>query len=138
MKRNIILAGAALAAVIGVGSAGAANPHRTLATPAAACRALEEFGANPYSSYGQCLANLKRDVAAYQFPDEQGELITLDERCTQFEEGVTDPETGETFQITYPFTFEEGPEWPFPVLTAQNHGQCEIALYTYHTLAIGG
>ena len=141
MKHILLIALATIAFGTVGGTAGAAKPDRILATPSTACRILVTYGAGGYDSFRACMAKLNKAVAAFRFPADDGSgLISLSQRCTQFEQGVTDPETGEFFQLTYPFFFGEGgPDagWPFPELTAQNHKQCEITLYTYHTL-VGG
>src|SRR5829696_8298536 len=125
MKGMLVFAAAMIAVAAGPGTARAAKPDRVLATPANVCRAFIQFDAGPYTSFGRCVGHLRRDVAAFRFPADDGSgLISLSERCRQFEQGVINPETGEFFQITYPFFFAEGPEWPFPEVTAQNHRQC--------------
>jgi hypothetical protein len=142
IKRIVLLVAVAAALAAALGTAQAANSEssgRLLATPSNACRAILEVNAMlhippAYSSFGECVGRFNRDVAAYRFPDDAtGQPISLDQRCRQFEEGIFDPTAGEVFQITYPFTFDEGPEWPFPVFTAQNHIQCENALFGYHS-----
>ncbi|HYP47937.1 MAG TPA: hypothetical protein VEQ61_04810 [Thermoleophilaceae bacterium] len=119
------------------GVAQAAKPSRTLATPKNVCSILIQYKAVDYTRLGKCMARIRWDIADYRLPSDTDPtvLTSLRERCILFEEGETDPVTGEFFQITYPFTFEEGPEWPFPVLTANNRRQCMAAIYTYHTLA---
>ncbi len=71
--------------------------------------------------------------------DQPGERsISLNQRCTELENGIED--MGQYIQISYPFTFSEPPElWDilhFPTLTGYNHHQCEITLYTYHSLIL--
>lgn len=137
MRRTLLPLAAALVLTLGsAGAASAAAPTRVLATPAQACRTLAAFHVGAYTSFETCMDTINADIAAYRFPSDDGStLLSLDQRCAEFEAGLTDPETGETLVITYPFTFEEGPQWPFPVLTANNHRQCEVTLYTYHALA---
>jgi hypothetical protein len=138
MKRlSVVAAAAAVMAFGSVGVAEAAKPERTLATPKNVCSILLQYEAVSYKRLGQCMARIPWDVRGYRLPSDADPnvLISLRERCALFEEGETDPATGEFFQIEYPFTFEEGPEWPFPVLSANNRRQCTYALYTYHTLA---
>ena len=138
MKRILFtLAAAALLTLGTVGTAAAAAPTRPIATPAEACRILTEFGAPGYEgSFGACMTHFNTDLRAYRFPedpsDPQSALISLDQRCSELENGVEDE--GQYFQINYPFTFVEFPGWPFPTLTGYNHHQCEITLYTYHSL----
>ena len=142
IKRILIVAATLIVSAAAFGTAQASNSQssgRLLATPSNACRAILEVNAilgipSAYSGFGDCVGSFNSDVAAYRFPDDAtGEPISLDQRCRQFEEGIFDPIAGEFFQITYPFTFDEGPEWPFPVFTAQNHIQCENALFAYHS-----
>lgn len=128
MKRFGLTAAATIVmATASVSVADAAKPSRILATPKNVCSILVHYQAVSYTTLGTCAANLRADVANFRFPsdDDPHVLISLSQRCEQFE--------GEG--LTYPFTFEEGPEWPFPVLTAQNRQQCARVLYTYHTLA---
>ncbi len=136
MKRVLLVATAMMALLVAAGSAQAKKPEGTFATKKNACRILVANDAGGYAKFGKCMGRLKKDIAAFRFPADDGSgLLSLDQRCTLFEQGQTDPETGEFFQITYPFVFEEDPSWPFPVLTARNHRECEVTLYTYHTLA---
>jgi hypothetical protein len=128
MKRLVVAALAA--AVLGLalpGVANAAKPSRILATPHTACTILVQYGAGGYGTYRECMANLRRDITAFRFPSDEDPsvLLSLFERCRQFEDEF----------LTYPFTFEEGPDWPLPVLTAQNRQQCATTLFTYHELA---
>jgi len=142
VKRILLTTAATILLVFAsVGVAQAAEPSRILATPSTACSILVEWHAGGYQSFGDCMAHINRDVANYRFPDNPEDpnspLLSLSQRCSQFEEGIYDPEAGGLVQITYPFFFTEGGAaagWPFPELTAQNHRQCEITLYTYHTL----
>lgn len=128
MKRILICA-AATAAVALTGAASAeAKGARLLGTPKNACSIMVSYGAGGYTSFGDCAGRLHADVAAFRFPSDEDPnvLLSLEQRCAQFEAmGV----------ISYPFTFEEGPDWPFPVLTAQNREQCKRTLFTYHELA---
>lgn len=140
MKRTLLaVTSALLLAFVATGAAQAATPSRTLATPSTACSIMVTYGVGGYSSFGNCMGNLNRDVEAYRFPDDPQDpnsaTLSLSQRCTQFEEGIFDPAAGGLVQISYPFFFAEFPGWPFPELTAQNHRQCEITLFTYHTLA---
>lgn len=143
MKRIMFITAAAiLLAFASVGAVQAAKPTRILATPSMACSIMVQYHAGGYQSFGDCMGQVNEDIANYRFPDNpfdpNSPLLSLSQRCTQFEEGIYDPQAGGFFQITYPFFFGEGgPEagWPFPELTAQNHRQCGITLYTYHTLA---
>lgn len=141
MKRMLPITVAAIALAASTGTASAASPKRILATPAQACKTMVAYDAGGYAGYGDCMGRLNKDVAAYRFPADDGSgLLSLDQRCAQFEQGITDPESGEVLRVTYPFFFTEGgPQagWPFPEFTAQNHRQCEITLFTYHTLAGG-
>lgn len=128
MKRFLALTTAVAALALGgAGAAQAAKPDRILATPSAACRILQQYGASGYATFGACMGNLHRDMAAFRFPSDEDPsvLLTLWQRCAGFEQQF----------LTYPFTFEEGPDWPLPVLTAQNRQQCATTLYVYHTLA---
>jgi hypothetical protein len=136
MKR-ILLAAATIAIGVTAGTGSAANnPHSPIATPAAACETMVQYGVGGYTSFGDCVGRLHSDIAEYRFPNDEGTaLISLDQRCSQFEQGLTDPETGEFFQLTYPFQFVEFPGWPFPEFWAENHQQCMITLFAYHTLA---
>jgi hypothetical protein len=124
MKRLFVsvLATAGMVASFAV-AANAAKPHRVLATPKAACQQLVAVGT--YPSFRNCMATINQDVASFRYFDEEvGALLSLDERCAAFEA---------TF-LTYPFYFDEGPDWPFTTFTARNHRQCMFALYTYHSL----
>jgi hypothetical protein len=136
MRKTLFSLGAASLLVLGlVSSAEAAAPERVRATPSQACEILVEWHAGGYSSFDNCMETFNQDVAAYRFFSPiDGTLISLDENCSILEAGISIP-GGPTLQITYPFSFEEGPGWPFPVLYAQNHHQCEITLFTYHKLA---
>ncbi len=136
MKRALLVAVATIALGVTSGTAQAKKPDRTLATPSAVCRALVANHAGGYASFGKCMGRLNKDIKAFRFPADDGSgLISLSQRCTLFEQGQTDPETGEFFKITYPFFFAEDPGWPFPQYTARNHKQCERTLFAYHTLA---
>ena len=132
MKRFILGAAAALTLALPA-TAMAAPPDRTLATPNTACRTLVRYEAGGYTSFADCMRNLMRDIRDFRFPanpeDPSSPLLSLAENCAFLEQ---------EFGVSYPFTFEEGPEWPFPVLTAQNSKQCEITIFTYHTLTAGG
>lgn len=136
MKRFLLGAAAALSLALPA-TAMAAPPDRTLATPNTACRALVEWEAGGYTGFADCMRKLMHDVRSYQFPanpeDPNSPLIGLAENCAALEAGFTDPETGELFQVTYPFTFAEGPDWPFPVLTAaKQQAVRNRALYLPH------
>ena len=138
MRRLYLVAAATAMMAFGpVSVSEAAHPPRILATPKNVCSILIQYEAVSYTRLGQCMARIQKVVRDFRLPSEADPnvLISLRERCRLFEEGETDPETGEFFQITYPFTFVEGPEWPFPVLTANNRRQFTMAIYTYHTLA---
>jgi hypothetical protein len=134
MKRILLTLSAATLLIFGtVGTTAAAAPTQPIATPAKACRILTEYQAPGFQgSFGQCMTHFNKDMRAYRFYGAEGTLIDLDQRCTELENGVED--MGQYFQISYPFTFEEFPGWPFPVLTGYNHHQCEITLFTYHSL----
>ena len=140
MRRTILaLTAAAALAVSVVGAASAAAPIKPIATPANACTALVQFDAGGYSSFKDCMRHINADVRAYRFPanpeDPNSPLLTLSQNCAMLEAGFTDPSTGETFQVTYPFFFDEPPFWaPFPEFTGMNHRQCQIAIFTYHKL----
>jgi hypothetical protein len=126
MKRLFVgvFATAALAASFAV--AASADSGRVLANPANACKTLVEFGAGGYSSFGDCMGRIHQDVTSFRFfDDETGQVLSLDQRCSEFESQF----------LTYPFYFDEGPDWPFTTFTAQNHQQCMFTLYAYHTLA---
>jgi hypothetical protein len=141
MKRIALVATASIVLGLAAGVASAGNPHRVLATPAEVCKTLIAFEAGGYASFGDCMAQLRGDVAALRFPADPtnpaSPLIALDEHCTRLEQGLFDPILGEIVQVTYPFFFDEPPGWPFPEFTAQNHNQCILAIYAYHRLAIG-
>lgn len=134
MKRILVtLSAAALLLFASVGAAQAAGPKKDIATPSRSCAILVQYGAGGYSSFRDCMANINRDVAALRFPDDAtGVLIGLDQRCTQLEDGLYDPVAHMFFAISYPFFFGEPPGFPIPQLTAHNHHQCEITLFTYH------
>ena len=136
MRRITLVAVAAMILTAGLSATATATPDRLLATPANVCTALVEIRPDLYASFGGCVGRLNRDVAAYRFPDNpedpNSRLLSLSERCMQFEEGVFDPEVGEFFSITYPFFFGEPAGWPFPEYWAQNRNQCENTLYAYH------
>jgi hypothetical protein len=126
MKRLFVSVFAAAALLASVAVAASADSGRVLANPANACRELIEWNVGGYESFGDCKGRIHQDVADFRFfDDEAGGLIGLSERCTAFENQF----------LTYPFYFDEGPEWPFTTFTAQNHQQCMVTLYTYHTLA---
>jgi hypothetical protein len=133
-KRVLIVAVTTIVLAVSLSTAATAKPDRLLATPANVCQALVDIRPDLYSSFGQCAGRLNRDVAAYRFPDNPEDpnspLLSLSERCAQFEQGLTDPETGEEFKLTYPFFFVEG--WELPEYWAQNRNQCENTLYAYH------
>jgi len=115
--------------IASVGTAHAA-PARLLATPANVCRDIVNIRTDLYSSYGECVGRLNRDVAAFRDPTTP--LITIDEQCTRLEEGLFVPPLGQFITVTYPFFFDEPAGWPFPEYWAMNHGQCENTLYAYH------
>lgn len=129
LKRVGIAALAATAVVAGAGTADA-KPGRLLATPANVCRDIVNIRPDLYSSYGECVGRLNRDVAAFRDPTTP--LISIDEQCTRLEEGLFVPPLGQFITVTYPFFFDEPPGWPFPEYWAMNHGQCENTLYAYH------
>jgi hypothetical protein len=132
LKRFAVAVGALAVLTIGIGTA-QAKPDRLLATPANVCRALVDIRPDLYSSYGECVGRLNKDVAAFRAPNAPGgPPISIDERCTELEAGVFGPPLGQVIQVTYPFFFEEPPGWPFPEYWAQNHNQCENTLYAYH------
>jgi hypothetical protein len=131
VKKSFVLLAALAAALATAASAGAEKPGPgPIATPASVCRALADFGA--YPSFEACMTRLNADVQAYMSEDDNGNLINLDQRCTQLEEGFTDPGTGEHFAVTYPFWFVEFPGFPLPEFTGVNHHQCMLILYAYH------
>ncbi len=78
------------------------------------------------------MMQINADVQAYMAEDDSGNLINLDQRCTELEQGFTDPFTGEHFAVTYPFWFVEFPGFPLPEFTAVNHHQCMLTLFAYH------
>jgi len=131
--KRIVVTAVALLALASAGTASAAKDGVTLGNPANVCRAFMMYDVGGYSSFEQCTTNLMADAKAYRFFSETGQLESPFERCAEFEAGVTDPETGEFFQLTYPFTFFEDPSWPFPVYTAHNRVQCGLTIYAYHT-----
>ena len=119
-----LLVTAALVASIAV--AANADSGRVLANPANVCRTLVQFGAGNYGSFGDCMGRIHQDVMSFvSLDDETGTPLSLDQRCAAFESQF----------LTYPFYFDEGPDWPFTTFTAQNHQQCMFTLYAYHTLA---
>lgn len=132
MKRYLVtLSAAALLLFATVGAAQAAGPKKDIATPSRSCAILAQYDAGGYSSFADCMRHINQDLRAYRFfadeEDPTSPLIGLDQRCTDLE----------GFGITYPFFFTEGGAdagWPFPELTAYNHHQCEITLFTYHKL----
>lgn len=133
MKRIIITAFALLSLAV---ATGASAKQQVIANPATACKALVAVPGTGYTALGTCASTVWAGVAAYQSFDESGALINLDQRCAQFEAGITDPASGMTFRFTYPgFLLDEGPDWPFVTFTINNHQQCMLALYTYHALA---
>lgn len=136
MLKRIVVALFAAAAVMAVVGSAQAKPDRLLATPANVCRDIVDIRPALYSSYGECVGNLNRDVAAFLFPanpaDPNSPLISIDEQCKRLEEGIFVPPLGQFITVTYPFFFEEPPGWPFPEYWAMNHGQCENTLYAYH------
>ena len=136
IKRVLVALAAATTLTAAIGASGAAGGDRLLATPPNVCSALVQIRPDLYASFGECVGRLNRDVAAYRFPenpeDPSSPLLSLDERCTQFEDGIFDPMLGEFFQIEYPFFFVEPEGWPFPEYWAQNRQQCMNTLYAYH------
>ena len=121
----VTLSAAALLLFATVGAAQAAGPKKDIATPSRSCAILAQYGAGGYSSFGDCMGHINGDLKAYRFfadpEDPSSPMIGLDQRCTDLE----------GFGITYPFFFsEEGEDWPFPELTAHNHHQCEITLFS--------
>ncbi len=136
MKRFILTAAAATLLVLASVSGVAAKQSRVLATPSAVCSELVAWHVGGYTSFGNCMGHINKDVAAYRFPDDAtGDPTSLSTRCSQFENGVFDPNAGGFVMLSYPFTFEEGPDWPFTTFSAHNHVQCERTLFAYHTLA---
>jgi hypothetical protein len=132
LKRIVVALLAAGAVIAGVGTA-QATPDRLLATPANVCRDIVDIRPDLYSSYGECVGNLNRDVAAFRFPASPGgPLISIDEQCTRLEAGLFVPPLGEFITVTYPFFFAEPEPWPFPEYWAMNHVECENTLYAYH------
>jgi hypothetical protein len=127
MVKRVLAVAAVMAAMLAVSTGSASAKSSTVvATPSMACKTLVKFGATDMS-FGGCMGTLHGNVAAFRFPSDTDPnvLLSLSQRCAGFEaEG-----------LTYPFAFEEGPGWPFPVFTAHNRNQCEVTLYTYHTLA---
>jgi hypothetical protein len=142
VKRTlVILSAAALLLFASVGIAQAAGPKKDIGTPSRSCAILAEYHAGGYTSFQDCMRTINQDLAAYRFPadptDPSSPLMNLDQRCTELENGVFDPQAGMTISISYPFFFGEGGPaagWPFPELTGYNHHQCEIILFTYHKL----
>lgn len=139
MRRTILtMTAAALLALTLAGPVQASAPIQPIATPAAACQALVQFGAGGYASFRDCMAQINADISAYRFPanpeDPTSPLLNLSQNCAMLEQGFVDPSTGELFQVTYPFFFAEPEGWPFPQFTGMNHRQCQIAIFTYHKL----
>ena len=131
-KRFVVAAGVAALLMMGIGTA-QATPDRHLATPANVCRDLLDFRPDLYSSYGECVGRLNKDVAVFRAPNPGGgPLISIDQRCTELEAGIFVPPVQQFIQVTYPFFFFEPDPWPFPEYWAQNHNQCENTLYAYH------
>jgi hypothetical protein len=54
------------------------------------------------------------------------------EQCAMLEQGIDSPFG--RLQITYPYTFHNEPDDPFPNLRANNREQCARALYAFHTI----
>jgi hypothetical protein len=126
MKRLFASLFATAALVASFSVAANADSGRVLANPANVCKTLVRYGAGDYASFGHCMGRINRDVRRFRFFDEEvGAVLSLDQRCTEFESQF----------LTYPFYFDEGPEWPFTTFTARNHRQCMFTLYAYHTLA---
>ncbi len=142
MKRTLVTLSAAMLLLFAtVGVAQAAGPSKDIATPSRSCAILAQYGAGGYTSFADCMANINHDIRTYRFPadpeDPSSPIIGLDQRCADLEAGFYDPVSGMTLAVTYPFFFDEGGAaagWPFPELTAHNHHQCEITLFTYHKL----
>jgi hypothetical protein len=129
MKRLLVLSVVVVSLVVATAATAAKPGPGPIATPASVCRVLADWGA--YPSFTTCMARINQDVQSYMSEDEQGNLINLDQRCTELEQGITDP-SGEFLQVTYPFYFEEPPGFPLTQFTAVNHHQCELTLYAYH------
>lgn len=128
MRRALLpLAAALLLALGSVSTVQAARPQGTIATPAAACRALVAFDAGGYTSFESCMATINADIAAYRFPanpdDPNSPLLNLSQNCRVLEQ---------EFGVSYPYFFDEPEGWPFSEFTAMNHRQCQIAIYSYH------
>jgi hypothetical protein len=123
----VVLVAAAVMAAVGSAQA---EPDRLLATPANVCRDIVDIRPGLYSSFGECVGSLNRDVATFVFPPDP--LTSIDEQCTRLEQGLFVPPLGQFVTVTYPFFFEEPPDWPFPEYWAMNHNQCENTLYAYH------
>ncbi len=134
MKRLFIAAIAAATVATGITAVAGATPDRLLATPANVCRDIVEIRSDLYSSFGQCMARLNKDVAAFRWPaaGPGSPLISIEERCIQLEAGTFVPPLGQVVQVSYPFYFEEPVTWAFPEYWAQNRNQCENTLYAYH------
>ncbi len=132
MKRTLlILSAAALLLFATFGVAQAAGPKKDIATPSRACAILAQNPQSGYTSFADCMRTFNKDMRAYRFfsdeTDPTSPLIGLDQRCTDLE----------GMGISYPFWFTEGgidAGWYWPELTAYNHHQCEITLFTYHKL----
>ena len=138
MKRIILSVAVIAAAASVVAVSASAERQQVIANPATACKALVQYPQTGYTDFGTCVSTIWQGVAAFRSPSDEDPnvLLSLDQRCAQFEAGVTDPESGQTFRFTYPgFLLDEGPGWPFVTFTINDHAQCELALYTYHTLA---
>lgn len=129
MKKIALLVIAVASLAVATGAS--AGRQQVIANPATACKALVSVPGTGYTNTGTCAATIWAGVNAYRFPDENtGQLIGLDQRCAFFES---------IGAFTYPGTLlDEGPGWPFVTFTINNHQQCELALFTYHTLAEAG
>jgi hypothetical protein len=137
VKKIVVLAVVILSLALTAGAG--AKPGYELANPASVCRDFLAWGVGGYSSFDQCTEMLMTDARNYRFFDVNGDRVSPFQMCEEYEAGFIEPDSGMFFQITYPFTFAEDPEWPFPVYTAHNTIQCGLTLFAYHTfVGVGG
>lgn len=127
MRRTIVMLVALTALLAGAVTANAAKPGPgPIATPAAACEALVSYGFGGFASFGDCMSQFNGLMQAYTSEGDSGEIINLDQRCTELESAP-----GEE-AVTYPFFFVEFPGFPFVEFTGVNHHQCMVTLFAYH------
>lgn len=132
--RTVVAVGAAAAvSALPVNAASAApkgdpNVTRT-ATPAHACAAipatLAQFGLEPEGTSSPACGPSAGGVPDLAFGDPYEQRAAL-------EEGIQTPFG--MLKVTYPYTFHDAPNDPFPNLRVHNREQCARALYTFHTI----